>query len=368
MNKTVLFSTNSHHRTTINKITGQQCLFIRSTDNINEMLQCIPDRKLCIIDVDSSERYGALFMQALCLKETKVIMLCPKTLMKDMVSIEVREGFTLLRKPFSEDELASLIPERREMDSADADEDYFNTLYIGNSENSVEVRNKARMFSSDDELVLIYGETGTGKEVISRAIAKTYNSSKERVVVNSCQINSDLCESALFGSDKGSYTGSVKTVKGYAEEANDTCLIFDEIENLSLSSQSLMLRFIEDRQYRPVGYYGNDMCQSTGKIILISNQSPKALMESGKLRKDIYHRICSQVIRISPLRERKEDIPALIRHHEEAKGYKNMIADYTPFMEYDWPGNVRQLLKTVEHMHRTCSEGSFIFSLPDEDL
>ena len=84
------------------------------------MLQCIPDRKLCIIDVDSPERYGALFMQALCLKETKVIMLCPKTLMKDKVSIEVREGFTLLRKPFSEDELASLIPERREMDSADA--------------------------------------------------------------------------------------------------------------------------------------------------------------------------------------------------------------------------------------------------------
>ncbi|MDY5908318.1 MAG: sigma 54-interacting transcriptional regulator, partial [Bullifex sp.] len=192
-------------------------------------------------------------MQALSLKETKVILLCPKTLMKDMVSAEVREGFTLLRKPFSEDELASLIPESQEMNSVNADEDFFDSLYIGSSENSVEVRNRARMFSSDDELVLIYGETGTGKEVISRAIAKTFNSSKERVVVNSCQINSDLCESALFGSDKGSYTGSVKTVKGYAEEANDTCLIFDEIENLSLSSQSLMLRFIEDRQYRPVG-------------------------------------------------------------------------------------------------------------------
>ena len=110
------------------------------------------------------------------------------------------------------------------------------------------------------------------------------------------------------------------------------------------------------------------MRQSDTKIILISNRSPKKLMEEGSLRNDLYHRICGQVIRIRPLRERKEDIPLLIGFHEQEKGYTDRISDYTPFMEYDWPGNVRQLFKTVDHIHRTCTDGNLVFSLPDEVL
>ncbi|MGN0906938.1 MAG: sigma-54-dependent transcriptional regulator, partial [Bullifex sp.] len=316
MIKTVLFSANTHHRTTVNKITGQQCLFIRSMDNMAEAISDIPEQKLCIIDIDSPENYGSLFMQAMSLKESKVILLCPKTLMQDRVSMKIHDSVSLLRKPFTDVELSSLLPEQLNASKTGTVEDVFDTLYKGISENTLEVRNKARLFAANDDSVLIYGETGTGKEIISKAIARTYNGLKERVVVNCSQMNSDLCESALFGADKGSYTGSVSAIKGYAEEANGTSLILDEIENLSRSAQSMLLRFIEDRKYRPLGYYGNIMRQSDTKIILISNRSPKKLMEEGSLRNDLYHRICGQVIRIRPLRERKEDIPLLIGFHE----------------------------------------------------
>ncbi len=368
MIKTVLFSGNSHHRTTVNKITGQQCLFIRSTANMAEAIRSLPGRKLCIIDIDSPENYGMLFMQAMNLKEAQVILLCPKTLMQGKVSMKTGKEITLLRKPFTEDELYSVLPDCMPCKQDRIGVDIFEILFKGISENSVEVRNKARLYAANDDIVLLYGETGTGKEVISKAIAMTYNRSKERVVVNCGQMNSELCESALFGADKGAYTGSVSAIKGYAEEADGTCLVLDEIENLSHSAQSMLLRFIEDRKYRPLGYYGNEMRMSSGKIILISNQSPKKLMEEGKLRNDLYHRISGQVIRIRPLRDRKEDIPVLISFHEEEKDYSERISDFTPFLEYEWPGNVRQLFKTVEHMHRTCTDGRFVFSLPDDDL
>ena len=142
--------------------------------------------------------------------------------------------------------------------------------------------------------------------------------------------------------------------------------LLDEIENLSQPTQSQLLRFIQDGKYRKIGDYSFIQNHSNCKLITISNKSPISLIQEGKLREDLYHRISSHIIYIKPLRERKEDIPLLVKYWEDKQNYERNIDDYSFFLDNQWNGNARQLFSVVDYVHYISrNSDKFIYALPE---
>lgn len=202
--------------------------------------------------------------------------------------------------------------------------------------------------------VLIEGESGTGKELIARAIH--YNSPRSRgpmVEVSCASIPSTLIESELFGHEKGSFTGAYKTQKGKFETADGGTIFLDEISLLGGDLQGKLLRVLQERSFQRVG--GNRNIEVDVRVVTATNQNLKALVDQGEFREDLYYRLNVVSIRIPPLRERSEDIPALVQHFmdnfsSERPDPPTRITQgaLEELMEHDWPGNVRELENTIE--------------------
>ena len=202
--------------------------------------------------------------------------------------------------------------------------------------------------------VLIVGETGTGKELIARAIH--YNSmrkDKPFVPINCSAIPEYLLESELFGHVKGAFTGAVATKKGLFEEANSGTVFLDEIGEMSPPLQSKLLRVIEDQEIRQVG--GNQSLKVNLRFITATNKDLQKATKDGTFREDLYYRINTINLALTPLRERQEDVPLLARHFLEkyaaeiGKPVRNISDEVLSiFMEYSWPGNVRELKNIIE--------------------
>ena len=161
--------------------------------------------------------------------------------------------------------------------------------------------------------ILITGETGTGKELIAKAIhSNSARADQMFVPVNSGSVPSDLLESALFGHVKGAFTGAMASRKGYFEVANKGTIFFDEIGTISAETQGKLLRVIQEREFMPVG--SNEMIKVDVRILAATNADLKRLVEEGKFREDLYYRLNVINLALPPLRERKEDIPRLIEH------------------------------------------------------
>lgn len=222
---------------------------------------------------------------------------------------------------------------------------------------SAEMRKVMRLVAKvapTDSTVLITGETGTGKDVIARAIH--YNSRRKDgplVVADCATLSESLLESELFGHVKGAFTGAVKDRKGLAETARGGTLFLDEIGTLSPQLQGSLLRLIEERQIRPVG---SDRTVSVDvRLIAATNEDLQRLVKEGSFRQDLYYRLSVFAIALPPLRERREEIPLLAHHFVEqyAEELEKEIAGITPqamaaLEAHDWPGNVRELENVVE--------------------
>ena len=202
--------------------------------------------------------------------------------------------------------------------------------------------------------VLILGETGTGKELIARAIhSNSYRKDKPFVPINCSAIPATLLESELFGHVKGAFTGAMTAKKGLFEEAAGGTIFLDEIGEMSIMIQSKLLRVLEDQEVRPVG--GNQSTKVDVRFIMATNKDlPKAVRE-GAFREDLYYRINAINIKMCPLRERQEDIPLLAMHFlnrfgaELGKPVKTISDDTMAlFLEYNWPGNIRELKNIIE--------------------
>ena len=204
--------------------------------------------------------------------------------------------------------------------------------------------------------VLITGETGTGKELIARAIHfRSERSSGPFIKINCAAIPSELLESELFGHKKGAFTGAVAEYAGKFQAANSGTLFLDEIGDMSLMLQAKLLHVLQDNQFMMLG--SNKSIKIDARIIAATNQDLTELIKQKRFREDLYHRLNVVNIHIPPLRERKEDIEPLSKHflREFAESYNKRVTSISPnamslLKMYDWPGNIRELKNVVEKL------------------
>jgi transcriptional regulator with PAS, ATPase and Fis domain len=202
--------------------------------------------------------------------------------------------------------------------------------------------------------VLLHGESGTGKEVIARGIHMLSQRKETTMLsVNCGAIPEGILESELFGHEKGSFTGAMTQKKGYFEEADGSTLFLDEIGDMPLNTQVKLLRVLEAGEFFRVG--GTENVRTNVRVIAASNKRLEKLVQKGLFREDLFFRLKSVVIDLPPLRERREDLPALIDLFMKTFQQKNQIvfrgisdAAEQLLLSYHWPGNIRELKNTVE--------------------
>src|ERR1043165_592923 len=233
---------------------------------------------------------------------------------------------------------------------------------IGEDPNFVAEISKILVVAKSDITVMISGETGTGKEMVGRAIHYLGSrAGKPFVPINCGAIPVELLENELFGHDRGAFTGAAGARNGLIHEAEQGTLFFDEINCMPLQAQVKLLRFLQSKEYRPLG--STKSLTGDLRIIAASNANLEAEVEAGTLRRDLYYRLNVVPIVLPPLRARSGDIILLARHFlaHYAEKLNSPVVDFSPDAErklllYSWPGNVRELEHVIERAGVLCTE------------
>jgi DNA-binding NtrC family response regulator len=268
-----------------------------------------------------------------------------------------------LQKPFEIDEL--LVVVRRALDHqrlrteyryllSERDEQYDHYGIIGRSKAIEEVIRRAELVAATKSTVLITGETGTGKELVARAI---HDRSAQRdmplIKVNCAAIPETLLESELFGHVRGAFTGASTTKKGKFALADGGTIFLDEIGTMNPTLQSKLLRVLQEREIEPLGSERLDKIDV--RVIAATNRDLRQMVADGRFQEDLFYRLNVIPIEIPPLRERRDDIPALVEHFVQKHAHRvgrriERIEDgvLAGLQQYDWPGNVRELENTIE--------------------
>jgi two-component system nitrogen regulation response regulator NtrX len=227
---------------------------------------------------------------------------------------------------------------------------------IGTSGVIIELRRQIATAAPTNGRVLVFGENGSGKELVARAV-HVLSTRRDRpfVEVNCAAIPDELIESELFGHEKGAFTGAVARRRGKFELADGATLFLDEIGDMSLRTQAKVLRALEEQTIERIG--GHEPIRVDVRVIAASNQKLEDLIGQGRFREDLFYRLNVIPIEVPPLRRRKDDIPLLVEHFaktlsaEHGKRPKSFSGDaMVHFMAYDWPGNVRELRNMVERL------------------
>ena len=234
---------------------------------------------------------------------------------------------------------------------------------IGKSEKILEIFEIIEKVARTDSTVIITGETGTGKELIARAIHKC-SPRKDRpfVPINCAAIPEQLLESEFFGYEKGAFTGAMRSRMGRIEFSNHGTLFLDEISSMSLELQAKLLRVIQEQEFERIG--GLRTIKVDFRLISATNQDLKEKIKEGTFREDLFYRLNVIPINVPPLRERKSDIPILVNHflkelREHNKTSVKRFSDKAMerIMQYHWPGNVRELKNLVERLSVLKQQG-----------
>jgi DNA-binding NtrC family response regulator len=203
--------------------------------------------------------------------------------------------------------------------------------------------------------VLLLGESGTGKEVTARAIHNA-NPRGQFVPIDCGSLVGTLMESELFGHVKGSFSGAAENKKGLVEMADGGTAFFDEIGDMPMEMQVKLLRVVQEREFRAVG--STQWRKIDLRIIAATHRELKAEVGAGRFRADLYYRLNVFTVHLPPLRDRKEDIPALVEHFLASQDFQPSQEILDVLYSYDWPGNVRELKHCIERMTAMQSEGA----------
>ena len=227
----------------------------------------------------------------------------------------------------------------------------------------------AQKVAPQNSPVLLVGETGTGKEIFAQSIHRASRRSGKFLAINCAAVPETLIESLLFGTRKGSFTGS-EDKAGYLEEAGGGTLFLDELNSMSLAMQSKILRVLQEKTFRRVG--GNQDLKLDVRVISSCNEDPFRAVSENTFRRDLFYRLSTVMIELPPLREHLEDLEELIRYHLEATAYQFVRAVtqiepevYALLRSYHWPGNVRELFHVLDYAQNvTDSEAVEVRHLP----
>jgi DNA-binding NtrC family response regulator len=230
---------------------------------------------------------------------------------------------------------------------------------IGNSPGIRKVRELIGRVAPTESTVLIYGESGCGKELVAESVhAMSPRATRPFVAINCAAIPATLIEAELFGHERGSFTGAMRTREGVFERANGGTLLLDEITEMPLELQSRLLRVLETKRLNRVG--GSADLPVDVRVIASTNRLPAQAFEEGRLREDIYYRLAVLTIELPPLRERGDDILVLAEFFVSELNLRNAtrkrLSDELKarFLRHRWPGNVRELRNAVERAYILC--------------
>jgi two-component system nitrogen regulation response regulator GlnG len=313
-----------------------------------------------------------------------VIVMTAHSDLESAVSAFHGGAFEYLPKPFDIKEVVDLARracihnrQRREAnDSVSAETNIAPTPeIIGEAPAMQEVFRAIGRLARSNITVLINGESGTGKELVAKALHRhSPRSAKPFIALNMAAIPKDLMESELFGHEKGAFTGAVQRRAGRFEQASDGTLFLDEIGDMPAELQTRLLRVLADGEFYPVGAYS--AIKADVRIIAATHQNLEILVEQGRFREDLFHRLNVIRVHIPPLRERKQDIPLLLRHflqqaavelNAEVKVLKPEAEAFLSTL--DWAGNVRQLENTCRWLTVMASGREIhLHDLPPEFL
>jgi len=220
---------------------------------------------------------------------------------------------------------------------------------VGQSPQICEIRRLIGKLGRTRAPVLLLGESGTGKEVVARGIYNA-NPTGEFVPIDCGALVGPLVESELFGHTRGAFTGAAEAKKGLVELADGGTTFFDEIGDLPLDMQVKLLRLLQEHEFRPVGSLKQQKVNI--RVIAATHHDLARDAARGTFRQDLYYRLNIVTLRLSPLRDRKQDIPELIEHFLRRFGKDHQVTPDTlqAMMDYDWPGNVRELQNSIERM------------------
>ncbi len=366
---------------------GQRLLIVDDEENVRRSLQgVLQDEGYCVDTVPSGQEclkvldrrgYDLIFLDVWLpgrdgldvLKELRtrrptqyVIMISGHGTIETAVQATKLGAFDFIEKPLSlEKVLLVLNHALRQKKLEDENRDLKDmvrqeTVMIGDSVPMTALRQQIEYAAPTEGRILIFGENGTGKELVARLIhINSRRRDQQFVEVNCAAIPEDLIESELFGSVKGAYTGATETRKGKFELADGGTLFLDEVADMSLKTQAKVLRVLEEQRFEKVG--SGHAVDVDVRVIAATNKNLDEEIEKGTFRQDLFFRLNVIPFEVPPLRDRKEDIPALIEHFAEhycqryGKRRKTIAEEAMERMlEYRWPGNVRELKNTVERL------------------
>ena len=294
--------------------------------------------------------------------ESEVILITAFGSMETAIEAVKAGAFDYISKPFKIDEVLlqvqralgnrKLLRENRNLKRQLGTQVQLSSL-VGNSPKMLEIYKKIAMVADSRSTVLIYGASGTGKELVAKAIH--YNGPRAEqcfYAVNCGALTETLLETELFGHVRGSFTGATENKRGIFEEASGGTVFLDEVSEMSPALQVKVLRTLEEQEVRRIG--SNEVVKVDVRIIAASNRNLAECVEEGKFRQDLYYRLRVIEIDIPPLRERLDDIPLLVEHFLKKMGREREHAlSISPqalsvLMSYAWPGNVRELENALE--------------------
>jgi len=383
--RVLILDDESSLRTALFRVLDRKGLNVITANRIEEAkLLCQGDTAidLAIVDLNLPDGDGIEFMTYLksLYPAIEVVILTGHATIESAIRATRQGAFHFVTKPFSLDELVSLadralahkhLQQENQQLRTELNRKYKFDQIIGASEAIQAVLRLVERVADAESTVLIHGETGTGKELIARAVH--YNSSRATgpfVPINCGAIPGELLESELFGHVKGAFTGAIANRVGRFEMADGGTIFLDEIGDMDPTLQVKLLRALQEKCFEPVG--STKTVQTNVRVIAATNVNLEEAVERGRFREDLFYRLNVIPINIPPLRERKSDIPLLLKHFMDTfgkvrgRGLTGISEEALEcLVHYPWPGNIRELENLMERMTILKGQGNLeVVDLP----
>jgi two-component system nitrogen regulation response regulator GlnG len=376
----LLADDDSSIRTVISRALTQQGYQIRATGMASTLWRWVEDGAgdIAILDVVLPDENTLDLLPRIKQRRPQlpIIMMSAQNTLLTAVRATERGAFDYLPKPFDLSDLTSMVKRAFAVPTSDGNAQTLTEEplpIIGRSAPMQEIYRIIARLTGTDLTAMITGESGTGKELVARAM---HDFGKRRtgpfIAVNMAAIPKELIESELFGHEKGAFTGAAVRKIGRFEQAEGGTLFLDEIGDMPLEAQTRLLRVLQSGEFMTVG--GRSPIKTDLRIIAATHRALRQLVAQGLFREDLFYRLNVVPIRLPPLRERTEDIPALIQHflsraHEEGLPSKTLEPEAMVLLKsYRWPGNVRELENLVRRLAVLYSEDSIGRDVVDIEL